>query len=205
MKEFFKSKIFYFILGALIINISVVFAYTYVATDVGFTPTDESWNVKNVSAALNSLRNEHIFEHFSESFLNGSMYGIYESKNLSTWNGTTRDGEYLSLNSNGALYSIPNQNITTGCYFFLVYGTNLSNKMTPDIVNVAVVLLFGPNFGNNQIIMYITTLMPVITLVMVLLEFGVIPIMYLKLRQQLFLKLKHVHIKKIEYLNVFML
>ena len=158
MKTFFKSKIFYFILFAFILSISAVFAYSYVATDVGFTPTDTAWNVKNVSSALNSLRNEHIFEHFSDSFLNGSMFGVYESKNVTVYSGGSRVGEYISLNSYGALYAIMNLSLPAGCYFFLVYGDGFTNKFTPDMCDSNTLEIFWPKvweYSNNYTYYYI--------------------------------------------------
>ena len=56
MKKIFKSRLFFFILGALIFgSISVVLAYSYFAQDVGFTPTDSEWNVEDSKEALDDL------------------------------------------------------------------------------------------------------------------------------------------------------
>ena len=38
------------------ISISAVFAYSYIASDVGYTPVDTSWDVDNVSEAIDDLR-----------------------------------------------------------------------------------------------------------------------------------------------------
>ena len=55
MKKIFKSRLFFFILGVLVAVTGTVFAYTYVATDVGFTPTDSNWTANNAKKALDDL------------------------------------------------------------------------------------------------------------------------------------------------------
>ncbi|MBR6112993.1 MAG: hypothetical protein IKP79_00580, partial [Bacilli bacterium] len=55
MKKIFKSRLFFFILGVLIFGISTVFALDYMASQIGYTPSDTSWNVNNSGAALDSL------------------------------------------------------------------------------------------------------------------------------------------------------
>ncbi|MBR1416353.1 MAG: hypothetical protein IJ572_00855 [Bacilli bacterium] len=57
MKKLIISRIFYFIIGALIFGgISTVLAYSFLTTDVSFTPTDSNWNVDNANLALDELR-----------------------------------------------------------------------------------------------------------------------------------------------------
>ncbi|MBR1416348.1 MAG: hypothetical protein IJ572_00830 [Bacilli bacterium] len=58
MKRILKSRLLFFILGAVIFSTVSVFAYSILATNVGFTPTESTWNVDNVSDALNNLYNE---------------------------------------------------------------------------------------------------------------------------------------------------
>ncbi len=56
MKKMLKSRIFFFILGALMFSmISAVLAYDYASINLGFTSNDTEWNVQNVSQALNDL------------------------------------------------------------------------------------------------------------------------------------------------------
>ncbi len=61
MKKLFKSKMFFFILGVLVIVTSTVFAYNYVAQEIGFTSNDSNWknpnntDIENVSQVLNNL------------------------------------------------------------------------------------------------------------------------------------------------------
>ena len=56
MKKLLKSRLFFFILGALVFSISAVFAYSYFAQGVGFVPSDTSWNVDNIKDALDELK-----------------------------------------------------------------------------------------------------------------------------------------------------
>ena len=53
MKNIFKYK--YVFIIVLILGIGTVFAYSYNASDVGYTPTDSSWSVTNVQSATDSL------------------------------------------------------------------------------------------------------------------------------------------------------
>ena len=56
MKRMIRNNIFFFILGALIFGgISVVFAYTMVASKVDYRPLNENWDVNNVNDALDDL------------------------------------------------------------------------------------------------------------------------------------------------------
>ena len=62
MKKLLKSRLFFFILGAVIFSTVSVFAYSYLAGDIGFTPTDTSWkkqgggDITNVEEALNRIK-----------------------------------------------------------------------------------------------------------------------------------------------------
>ena len=58
MKKILISRLFFFILGALIFGLSAVFAYSYISTDVGYTPLDNTWEVDNVKDALDDLHLE---------------------------------------------------------------------------------------------------------------------------------------------------
>ena len=56
MKKIFKSRIFTFILGAILFGgIGVVSAYTIFANDIGYTPKDTIWKVDNVKDAIDDL------------------------------------------------------------------------------------------------------------------------------------------------------
>ena len=54
MKKLIKNPIFMFILG-IILSSSIVFAYSLIAPDVGFTPRDDTWDVDNTKDALDDL------------------------------------------------------------------------------------------------------------------------------------------------------
>ena len=55
MKKILKSRLFFFILGAVIFGTGSVFAYSILAPDVGYTPKDNAWEVDNVKSALDDL------------------------------------------------------------------------------------------------------------------------------------------------------
>ena len=56
MKKIFKSRVFAFVLGALLFgSIGVVSAYTILANDIGYTPSDTTWEVDNVKDAIDEL------------------------------------------------------------------------------------------------------------------------------------------------------
>ena len=54
MKKFIKNNIFGFILGIILCS-GIVYAASYYAKDISYEPTDASWEVNNVSEALNDL------------------------------------------------------------------------------------------------------------------------------------------------------
>ena len=65
MKKIFKSRIFIFILGAILFGgIGVVSAYSILASDIGFTPKDSTWkksngeDITNVKDAIDELYNK---------------------------------------------------------------------------------------------------------------------------------------------------
>ncbi|MBR1416338.1 MAG: hypothetical protein IJ572_00780 [Bacilli bacterium] len=55
MKKIFKNPLFTFIIGTVIFSAVSVLAYSIVSSNVGFTPKDSSWEVENVSEALDDL------------------------------------------------------------------------------------------------------------------------------------------------------
>ena len=54
MKKFIKKELIYIIPMMLLTSITTL-AFNYIASDVGFTPTDSNWNVSNVQTATDSL------------------------------------------------------------------------------------------------------------------------------------------------------
>ena len=66
MKKILKSRMFSFFLGALMFCfLSVVFAYSYIASDIGFDSLDQTWNVDNVRDALDYLKHNQIYGKYS--------------------------------------------------------------------------------------------------------------------------------------------
>ena len=55
MKKIFKSRIFSFILGAVIFSGISVCAYSLSSNDISFTPENSNWKVSNVEEAINDL------------------------------------------------------------------------------------------------------------------------------------------------------
>ena len=78
MKKIFKkSNIFAFIIGALIFgSIGVVSAYTIFANDIGYTPSDTTWDVDNVKDAIDDLYIKMI----------NNPINIIDSNNRTTYN-----------------------------------------------------------------------------------------------------------------------
>ena len=95
MKNILKSRIVCYFLGILtILGVVSVFAYTYNASDVGFTPTDEYWQVDRTDTALDDLYDRINTEITSgRAFLISARgdgmslyhnYNPYDSKKIST-------------------------------------------------------------------------------------------------------------------------
>lgn len=56
MKRVIRSRIVAFIIGALLFSgVSVYATYSILANDIGYTPSNDSWNVDNVQDAINYL------------------------------------------------------------------------------------------------------------------------------------------------------
>ena len=61
MKRLIKSRLFIFILGLIIASATSVFAFSFIASDVGFTPVDTTWktdegdDIQEVETAINEL------------------------------------------------------------------------------------------------------------------------------------------------------
>ena len=83
MKKVFKSRIFAFVLGAIIFSgITAVSAYTIFANDIGYTPKDSTWkksngeDITNVKDAIDELYSKAINKPIS----------IIDSNNRNTYN-----------------------------------------------------------------------------------------------------------------------
>ena len=70
-----KKNILSFILGAIIFgSISVVSAYTLLASNTGYTPSDETWDVDNVKDALDNLHTKAVeLDNNRGKFTNASV------------------------------------------------------------------------------------------------------------------------------------
>ena len=55
MKKSLLSDIIYLLIIFCIATVSSVFAYSYMASNVGYTPADSTWSVENVQGATDSL------------------------------------------------------------------------------------------------------------------------------------------------------
>ncbi|MBR6113299.1 MAG: hypothetical protein IKP79_02175 [Bacilli bacterium] len=112
MKRLFKSRLFFFILGLTIASsLAIVLAYSNVATDVGFTPTDTTWKtlngdpITNVNDALNSLK----IKTFSIPNIidNVTTYSLhYEKRDFYTAEKELNKGTYIC----SAIYSTSGYN-----------------------------------------------------------------------------------------------
>ncbi|MBR1416342.1 MAG: hypothetical protein IJ572_00800 [Bacilli bacterium] len=116
MKRLIKSRIFMFILGLIVASTTSVFAYSIIASDVAFTPTDNTWKksngepMENVKEALDDLRDTCAlepldleygpFEMGSRSgywnFTPVTINGLDKYKKL-TLQGTGNMGTYISI------------------------------------------------------------------------------------------------------------
>ena len=55
MNKLFKEKILYVFIGVIFSSLSLALAFSVMASDVGFSPSDSNWNVTNVQSATDSL------------------------------------------------------------------------------------------------------------------------------------------------------
>lgn len=121
-----------FIIG-LILAGGIVYAATS-ANQVIYTTTKNA-EIQNVEDALNDLYDLTNFDHFSDEFLNETVFGSYDSKDLRAWAGSTKENGMISLNSKNALYSANDISIPQGHYFILINGQNLDNNLIFDITD----------------------------------------------------------------------
>ena len=97
MKKILKSRIFSFILGAVIFGfIGVVSAYTLLASDTEYHPKDEDWEVDNVSDAL-----DYLYENVNLEY-GAAQYSVSVGKgNTKTHSITLKPGKYLLISVDG--------------------------------------------------------------------------------------------------------
>ena len=94
MKRIIESRIFLVIITAIIVgSITGVVAFNYNAKDIGYTPSDTSWDVNNVSDALKDLKNNKGFNFNNDNILFGENYGTQVLSRNATIN--VEKGTYL--------------------------------------------------------------------------------------------------------------
>ena len=77
MNKAFKNPLFTFILGAITFSgIGIAFAYSLVANDVGYTPSDTVWEIDNISDALDDLKEISELDY---------VYGEQSSSSYGNW------------------------------------------------------------------------------------------------------------------------
>ena len=102
MLRVFKSKIAFFFLGLIIASTIAVFAYSYAANNVGFTPIDTDWSVDNVKTALDDL---------NAKIKDKKLIMLYGDSKTCTTTKTTipepnfYDSDYLSFNTSSRIYT----------------------------------------------------------------------------------------------------
>ena len=149
MKDKVKLTLIGFILGGLIFgSIGTVFALTYRASDITYSPTDNTWNVTTVGEAINDLALSKTSDNYSTtervvgSWINGKpLYQkVVTAKSPS------------SLNTWYDVLTISNVE-----YLRIVYGELYFNSSAIDklILNHSSTSTMG--IKNNTIKMYITT------------------------------------------------
>ena len=133
MKKIFKKvNLISFILGIIVAGgIGTVFAFSFLAPDVEFTPYDNSWNVDNVKSALDDLYNRVNVLPFTEAFSGNSYYTAYMPNNLSVNYGGSKTSSLITLGVEGSVQYGPYSSVAGGCYLVLYTGGNLDN---PDLV-----------------------------------------------------------------------
>lgn len=142
MKKIITSRIFSFILGAIIFSGVTVFAYSISSKDIKFTPTDSSWEVDNVEEAMNSLYDK------AKNFDVNLATDVTASSN-SVMNGNYFSTEYITsgkLNvQEGAYYvlSVFAKNYTTNPIITISGCSNIRNNNSSSHVDAAAKGIYG--------------------------------------------------------------
>ena len=142
MKNIFKSRVFTFILGALIFSgITGVSAYNMFAKDIKYTPSDPTWKKSNGDNITN------VEEALDELYINSS-----ETKNIGT--------PFYTITSSGVTYTAPRD-----CVLYIYAYWNSSKYAAYVYVNGEEVTYFneqtnsiryiGDANGKNSHIMHI--------------------------------------------------
>ena len=153
MKKVFKSRMFSFILGAVIFGfVGAVSAYSLFANNVGFTPSDATWkktngdDITNVEDAINELyidANKDIFEKIdltTESDIFYALRDVNERKvslNL-------QKGKYLVLFVVG-MAANTNGTVTNGITHSQTIPFSAENATCTDVINDRVRVKYTTN------------------------------------------------------------
>ena len=116
--------IFAFIIGLFVAgSISLVLAVTYRASDITYTPTDNTWNVSNVQGAINDLHNIAPNGPTKERAQTGATHKgiVYLDPTDLTKTCTIKDAD-RNVNNNGT----PTE-IKEGCMRWYIYAEDSNN------------------------------------------------------------------------------
>ena len=164
MKKILKSRLLFFIIGIVIsLEVTKVLAYSLVASNVEYIPTETSFNVNNVSSALDSLY-DTMLNHETVEFIANYAYS-HHSLTIEP-----RDYKYFILtnvfwNSTGKIYSaalgyLQISTITNGRYYLVgTTGRDGSKSgcatrtymIIPDKRNANIEITFGSNSDGTSI------------------------------------------------------
>ena len=155
MKKIYKSRLFFFILGVLVMVTSTVFAYSYFAQDIGFTPTDTNWTVDNTKDALDDLYDlnkyavrETLSIRAHSCAANGFMMNF---KNGTYKRGDELEGEYIKMTLSGQNYYIYAN--TNGVFYYQNYDwgdPTTSKQINSAKFNKGDLILTTPAYCSNN-------------------------------------------------------
>lgn len=132
MKKIIKNPIFTFILGILICGSTAVAASTMLARNITYTPNDNTWDVNNVEAALDSL------------YQNKSNVVLYDKKQYTgDVINTYTFGEKINL---GIVVISSDNNINDGSYY--VANINSLSSGTFEVLDDSYAMI-GGNQGSS--------------------------------------------------------
>ena len=137
MKKIIKNPIFTFILGVIsTLGITSALAYSILASNVGFTPTEELWDVENTDEALNDL------------------HRIITTKTIDNYDDKTYTSEGLKVYDN-------RNTIVSGGYYIDPHNyvwVNITIKFNRTFTQGTWIQVYGfPDMGNNDFIVSDTT------------------------------------------------
>ena len=159
MKKIIRSKLFYFILVAVIFSTATVFAYDLFANSVEFTPTDSTWkkengdDITNVDEALNELYKKVKAGNCSISVSNNGILSVSNVDNMKDviivkdgrWYGRTIGSTYqlfdsgvfeaIAIDSDATIYKSNKISYTKTTAILFAEGrinTDLTGGFTPN-------------------------------------------------------------------------